>query len=85
MHYFISLPNDLEIHTILNVSHLKELLGFDNNTVTTKTFVTFEDLASKPHVPKKILDVKTKHLHSKNIREFKIKWMDKSIKDYTWE
>ena len=29
--------------------------------------------------------LKTKNLRSKIIREFKIKWMDKSIQDATWE
>ena len=33
----------------------------------------------------RILDVKTKKLRSKIIGEFKSKWMDKSIKDATWE
>ena len=29
--------------------------------------------------------LKQKHLRTKVIREFKIKWMDKSIKDAMWE
>ena len=74
----------MEVETSV-VRCLKELLGSGDNTVTTETLVTSKDLPSKPHVLEKILDVKTKYFHSKIIREFKIKWMDKSIKDDTWE
>ena len=73
------------IHPVFHVSRLKELLGSGDNTVITETLVTSKELSSKPHVPERILDVKTKKLCSKIIREFKIKWMDKSIKDATWE
>ena len=59
------------------ISHLEELLGSSNNTITTETLVTSEELSSKPHVPERILNVKTKNLLTKEIREFKIKWMDK--------
>ena len=70
---------------ILFFSRLEELLGSGDNTVTTENLVTSEELSSKPHLPERILDVKTKKLRTKEIREFKIKWMDKSIKDATWE
>ena len=66
-------------------THYQLRLGCGDNTLTTQTLVTFEELSSKPHVPERILDVKTKKKRSKIIREFKIKWMDKSIKDATWE
>ena len=64
---------------VLNMmmSRLKELLGSGDNTVTTETLVTSEDLSLKSHVPEKILDLKTKKLRTKEIREIKIKWMDK--------
>ena len=83
--YRLALPDGVGIHPVFHVSRLKELLGSGDNTVTTETLVSSEDLSSKPHVPEKILDVKTKKLRTKEIREFKIKWMDKSIKDATWE
>ena len=79
--YRLALPDGVEIHPVFHVSRLKEFLGSNNNTVTTETLVTSEELSTKPHVPERILDVKTKHLRTKVIREFKIKWMDKSIKD----
>ena len=41
-----------------------------------KDLVTLEDLSYKPHVPENILDSQTKLLSSKEIHEFKIKWMD---------
>ena len=44
--YRLTLPNGVEIHPIFHVSRLKELLGSCNNTITTKTLVTSEDLAS---------------------------------------
>ena len=66
-------------------SEKKNLLGSSDITITTKTLVTFDDLASKQHVLERILDVKMKHLHSKIIWELKIKWIDKSIRDATWE
>ena len=74
--YRLALPDGVEIHLVFHVSRLKELLGSGNNTVTTKTLVTSEELSSNPHVPERILNVKTKHLRTKVIREFKIKWMD---------
>ena len=60
-------PRGFKIHLVFHVSCLKERLGFCDNTVITKTLVTSEDLGSKPHVPEKILDVKTNHLHSKTV------------------
>ena len=83
--YRLALPDGVEIHPVFHVSRLKQLLGSGDNTVTTETLVTSEELSTKPHAPERILDVKTKHLRTKVIREFKIKWMDKSIKDATWE
>ena len=65
----------LKFIQFFHVSCLKELLGSSNNTVTITTLVTSEELSSKPHVPERIFDVKTKHLRTKVIREFKIKWM----------
>ena len=83
--YRLDLPNGVEINPVFHVSRLKELLSSGDNTVTTETLVTCEELASKPHVPERILDVKMKHLHFKIMREFKIKWTDKSIKGVKWE
>ena len=74
--YRLALPDGVEIHPVFQVSHLKVLLGSSDNTVATETLVTSEELSSKPHVPKRILDVKTKNLHTKVIQEFKIKWID---------
>jgi hypothetical protein len=59
--------------------HLKELLGPDDNQVSTKALVTYKDLASKSHMPERTLDFKIKHLRSKQVRKFKIKLMDSSI------
>ena len=75
----------LKFIQFFHVSCLKELLGSSNNTVTITTLVTSEELSSKPHVPERIVNVKTKNLHTKVIQEFKIKWMDKSIQDAIWE
>ena len=58
--YRLALLDGVEIHPIFHVNRLKELMGSCNNTITTKTLVTSEELASKPHVPKRFLDVKTK-------------------------
>ena len=56
-------------HTLACVpSRLKELLGSHNNTIQLKLWL-LPDLASKPHVLERILDVKMKHLHFKTIRE----------------
>ena len=71
-------------------SGLKVFLRVPHNSKTciqpwTETLVTCDELSSKPHVLERTLDVKTKKLRTKVIREFKIKWMDKSIKDATWE
>ena len=62
-----TLRDGLKIHLLFHVSRLQEILGFGNNTVTIETLVSCKDLASKPHVPEKIVNVKTKHLHSKTI------------------
>ena len=80
--YHLALPVGIEIHPVFHVSRLKELL---DNTITTETLVTFEELSSRPHVLERICDVKIKKLPTKVIQEFKIKWMDKSIKDATWK
>ena len=48
---------------VLQVGHTmnatKELLGFDDNSVSIVTLVTLEDLIFKPHRQKIILDLKT--------------------------
>ena len=58
--YRLDLPNGVEIHPAFLGSHLKELLGFGDNTIITKTLVTSEELGSKPYVPNRLLGVKTK-------------------------
>ena len=54
--YHLALPHGVEIHLVFHVSHLKELLGFGDNTVTTETLVTSKELSSKPHLPERILE-----------------------------
>ena len=71
--YHLNLPTHIKIHPVFHASHLKELLGSEDNPVSTKTLVNFEHLASKPHMPDKILDSRIKTLRSKQIGEFKIK------------
>ena len=58
--YHFELPADIKVHPVFHASHLKELFGFDNNSVSIKTVVTLEDLSSKPHRLERILDSKTK-------------------------
>jgi hypothetical protein len=62
--YHLNLPPGVDIHPVFHVSHLKELLGFNDNMVTSKDLVIYEDLASKPYSPEKILDSRTKILRS---------------------
>ena len=49
--YHLALLYGIEIHLVFHVSLLKELCGSSDNTISTKTLVTLEDLASKPHAP----------------------------------
>ena len=49
--YRLALPDGVEIHPVFHVRRQKELLGSGDNTVTTETLVTFEELSTKPHVP----------------------------------
>ena len=72
-------------HLVFMLSHLKEPLRSSDNTVPIETLVTSKYLPSKPNVPKRFLNVKTKHLHSKTIWKLKMEWTDKSIIDSTWE
>ena len=60
--YCRDLQVDIKFHLVFHISHLKELLGFDDNLASIKTLVTFEDLASKRHRTKRILNSKTKRL-----------------------
>ena len=83
--YRLNLPTGIKVHYVFHVSRLKELLGVDDNPVSIRNLDTLEYFSSKPHKPERILDSKTKRLRSKHIQEFKIKWMDGSIKDATWE
>ena len=72
--YFLDRLASIKVHLVFH-------LGFDDNSVFVKTLITFDDLASKPHRPKRILDSKTKLLHSNHIQEFKVIWMDDYIED----
>ena len=65
--YHLALPDGIEIHLVFHVSCLKELLGFGDNTITTQTLVTSEELSSKPHVLERILNVKTIYIRTKII------------------
>ena len=48
------------------------VLGSDDDSISIKSRVTFNYLASKPHRLKRILDFKTKRLHSKLFKSFKL-------------
>mgnify|MGYP006925751746 CR=1 FL=1 len=83
--HHLDLPHGFDGHPIFHVSHLKEFIGSNDNIVIVKSSVTHLDLSSKPHLPNKNLDSRTKHLRSKWIREFKISWLDQTRSDATWE
>ena len=83
--YRLELPEGVRVHLVFHVSRLKQLLGSQDNVVSIDDLVTLEDLSYKPHEPERILHSRTKKLRTKQIREFKIKWMDKTIDDSTWE
>ena len=83
--YHLHLLDGVHNHPIFHVSHLKELLVSNDNMVFVNDLVTLKDLAYKPHVPKCILDSKTKTLPSKSMPEFRIKWLDRTIDNAIWE
>ena len=84
--YHLALPHNVGFHLVFQVNSLKQVLDFGDNTITIKDLIiNLEDLSHKPHVPKQILDSRTKLLRSIEIRQFKIKWIDKPINDATWE
>ena len=70
--YCLALSDGVEIHPIFHVRCVKELFGSSDNTFTIETLMISEDLASKAHVSKRILNVKLKHLCSKRVRDFKL-------------
>ena len=75
-------PYGVEIHPGFHVSRLQELLGFgDHNTFAIEILVTYEDLASKSHVPQNILDVKTKHLYVVFYMRIKMRGSIESVKN----
>ena len=82
--YHLELPNNVGIHPVFHVGHLKPFLGSGDNIITVQDLVTLEEFSFKPHVPEQILDSRTKLLRSKEIWLFNIKWMDKPIDDATW-
>ena len=59
------------------LEHKHHLVGGQASPI--KDFITLEELSPKPHILEGILDSQTKLLHSKEIRQFKIKWMNKPI------
>ena len=59
--YCLDLQVGIKFHLVFHISHLKELLGFDDNLAYIKTLVTFGELSFKPYLPKRILDVKRKN------------------------
>ena len=62
--YFLDLPDRADVLPVFHVTRLKELIC-SNSIVTMKHLVPHEDLSSKPHLPNKNLDSRTKHLRSK--------------------
>ena len=60
--YQLDLHDGIRIHQVFHVSHLKEVIGSNDNTITTESLVTSKDSPSKPHVLGKNVNVKTKHL-----------------------
>jgi hypothetical protein len=62
--YCLDFPANIKIHPVFHVSRLKELLGSHDNPVSTQTLVTLEDLASKPHMPERILNSRTKRAYA---------------------
>ena len=83
--YNLALPHGVGIHPIYHINRLKPILDFHDDTIPVNDLVKLEDLSYKPHVPKQILDSRTKFLHSTQIHQFQIKWMDKPVDDATQE
>ena len=57
----------IKVYHVFHVGHLKKILGFYNNSISIKTPITFEDLASKAHIQEKKIHSTTEHLQSKHI------------------
>ena len=75
--YRLKLQKGIDKYFVFHVSWQKELINSNDYTITIEVLVIKEDLSSKPRLPRNILDARgTKHLRSKQIQEFKIKWLD---------
>ena len=83
--YRLALPDGVQIHLVFHVSHLKELLGSVTIYLQPKLWLRPKNYLLNHMYRKEFMMLKQKKMCNKEIREFKIKWMDKSVKDTTWE
>ena len=81
--YELELPQGSQIHNIFHVSCLKKALG---QYVTAKTELPPTD--DEGHLvlqPEAILDTRERHLRSRVVNEYLIRWRNLPDEDATWE
>ena len=83
MAYVLELPQGSQIHNIFHVSCPKKALG-QRVTLTTEIPHT-NDEGHLVLQPEAILDTREKHLRSRVVKEYLIRWRNLPDEDATWE
>ena len=81
--YDLELPKGSKIHNSFHVSCLKKAIG--QNVVANMDLPPIDDEGHLVLQPKEILDTRERHIRSRVIKEYRIRWRNLPDEDATWE